>query len=271
MINHQDLVLRGRTPLSPDPAATWECVSLPGLESVAWTDRVAPLVATHPAWRDAGLVLVLADDVEITPTAVTELFRLMRLHGLSLAQPSLAWRSHFVEPVTLHNPSFAWRHASRVDPAALAFAPAALATFCELASHAASTAELSARAAAWGPDPTATAAIVDAVQCVRTAEPAADEWPSPDHPAAEPALTWGGLGLRGRRVSLFDDTREECLGLLGAGVACAVQEPHAIGDAMLQHFLRSLDPPPAAAHEAAPVAPFSPIAWKRVRRAPIVP
>ena len=85
-------------------------------------------------WQDAAFVLCLADDVNIGAAGVDELFRVMRQHGLRAAQPSLAWRSHFVDAATLNNPSFLLRYTNRVDFAAIAFETAALRRWLHLLS-----------------------------------------------------------------------------------------------------------------------------------------
>jgi hypothetical protein len=276
MMNATDLVLLSpgaeAPALSVGAETPWVTLQLP-IETADWPAIAAALQAEPEAWADAGLVLVLGPGVRISGEAVVELFRIMRQHGLTIAQPSLTWRSHFVEPVTLHNPSFAWRHTSRIDTRAMAFEASALRRSLPLAASAASAAEFGRLLAATQARPDAGVAVIDAVQAERTTEPAADEWPQDGWPDdAEPAVTWGGCGQRGQRVTLFDATREECLGLLTAGFACAVQEPQAIGEVFLAHFVRSLETPPRPIMPAPAIQP-SPLSFtpQRLRRSPIVP
>lgn len=282
-----DLVLIGLNGLPPhgDPGpgdVPWALVPLPvpalpahaGGGMALWRARVEALMARPALWQHAEHVLWLDDDVEISATGVTELFRLMRLHRLAVAQPSLAWRSHFCDAATLHNPSFMLRHVNRVDPAALAFSQAALRQFLPLLAAVPDPACLARLVPACQPDPLHGAAVVDAVQCQRTRAPADSEmadtppWPpslAGAGPHTEAAYTWGGLGQRGQRVGLFDPTREELLGLLTAGYACAVQEPAVLGEVFLQHFLRSLEAAPLPMSFQGPGGQARPL-----RRSPIV-
>jgi len=235
-----------------------------------WRAIAEMLARNEAVWKDAGCVLILADDVEIGATAVSELFRVMRTCELRIAQPSLAWSSHFVDPTTLHNPCFVFRHASRVDTAAIAFSTAALRQCLPLLREVPDAAVLARLLPASQDDPLAAAVIVDGVQAQRTAPPAAEEFDEPAWPAAlqgdgphrEGAFSWGGLGLRGQYVALFTETRDEFLGSLAAGYACAVQEAQPIGEVFLTHFARSLDTPPGPL-ELRPPMPA-------LRRSPIV-
>jgi hypothetical protein len=258
-MNAPDLVLtglRGRVPAGqPAPGAapwTWRQVDLGDGQVPRWR-AIAQALAESPAlWQDAGHVLVLADDVEIGATGVGELFHVMRQCELQVAQPSLAWRSHFAEPTALHNPSFLLRHTNRLDLAAVAFSAAALRRWLPWLAALPDTAALARLLPLACDDPLRATAVVDAVQVERTAPAAEAEFAEPewagelqaDGPHREAAACWGGISLRGRAVSLFDDTREEFLGLLAAGYACAVPEPQPIGEVFLQHFARSLEPAP---------------------------
>jgi hypothetical protein len=269
-----DLVLTGpagRAPSGEPLAGTpWRHHALALGEGPRWRAIAEALLAQPAAWQDAGFVLVLADDVEIGATAVSELFRVMRTCALRIAQPSLAWRSHFADPATLHNPCFVFRHASRVDTAAVAFSVDALRQCLPLLREAPEPALLARLLPALQAEPLRGAAIVDAVQALRAAAPAPEEFAEVDWPQElrvdgahhEASLSWGGLGLRGRYVALFDETRDEFLGSLAAGYACAVQEAQPIGEVFLQHFTRSLE----AAPQAVSLAPPAP----RLRRSPIL-
>lgn len=227
-------------------------------------------------WRQGGLVLLLSDDVDLAAPAITELFRSMRQHQLAVAQPSLAWHSHFADAATLHNPSFQWRHVNRVDPSALAFRADLLAALLPALDENPDAAQWARLLPALMPDPLHGAAVVDSVQAVRRrapdeAELAEPAWPARldvDGPHREPGYSWGGLGLRGQAVSLFDERREEFLGLLTSGYACAVQEPMPIGEVFLQHFLRSLSPAPGPLTRPAAPPPTAPL--PALRRSPIV-
>lgn len=270
---------RGREPLGEAPAGApgWRVLRLERQPSAdtPWAERAAFLAAHPTLWQDAPQLLAWDDDVEISAVAVAELLRVMRQHGLSLCQPSLAWQSHFVDPTTLHNPSFVFRHTSRVDPAVLAIGQAELRRLLPLIQALPGRAALSRLLPACQDVPQAGAAVVDAVQALRTAEPAADEaaepaWPAAlagDGPQHEGPLSWGGLGQRGQRARLFDDSRETFLGLLAAGYACAVAEPQPIGEVFLQHFARSLAPPPPPLDLRAPAQRATAPA---LRRSPIL-
>ena len=239
-----------------------------------WASVAADLLANAAAWQSFDHVLVLDDGVHMSGAAIAELFRVMRQNALQVAQPSLAWSNHFSDPTALHNPSFVLRHTNRLDPAALAFSNAALRRWLPRMLALPGDLALGRLLTMCDESPLRASAVVDAAQAQRTLPPGAHEtapiaWPAtlagagPQH---EAATQWGGVGLRGRPVSLFDDTREEFLGLLATGYACAVAEPEPIGAVFLAHFARSLDPAPQALHldggTAAPVP--------RLRRTPII-
>lgn len=283
-----DVVLTGPTGIEPTGRDTlpeqgvpwaWGRLPLPAAAGPArWTALVG-LLAQHPAlWQDAEYLLLLDDDVQISAADVSTLFRLMREGGLSLAQPSLSWRSHFTDPTTLHNPSFVLRHTNRLDAAALAFSREALQRALPLIQALPHPEQIARVLPAAQAMPWQTAAVVDAVQVERTAEPCAEPaiWPDElaEGPHAEPGTTWGGLSIHGDLVSLFQTTREHCLGLVAAGFAAAVQEPQPIGEVFLQHHLRSLAPPPeplrlGLAPASAPSSPAHP-PLPVLRRSPIV-
>ncbi len=268
-----DLVLTSTAGIAPAgtplAGAPWIHRTLELGDGPRWRQVALALAADPALWQDAGCVLILADDVEIGATAVSELFRVMRTCGLRVAQPSLAWSSHFADPTALHNPCFVYRHANRIDTAAVAFSADALRD-CLGVLHDAPDAAILARLLPTGQDePLRAAAIVDAVQALRTAPAAPEEFAEPawpdvlafDGPHREASHTWGGLGLRGQYVSLFDTTRDEFLGSLTAGYACAVQDPQPIGEVFLQHFSRSLEaaPQPLVLRPAVPQLRRSPI------------
>lgn len=269
-----DLVLTsaaGKAPAGTPPAGTpWIHRTFELGTGPRWRAIAEMLARNEAVWKDAGCVLVLADDVEIGATAVSELFRVMRTCELRIAQPSLAWSSHFVDPTTLHNPCFVFRHASRVDTAAIAFSADALRQCLPLLREVPDAAILSRLLPASQDDPLAAAVIVDGVQAQRAAPPAPEEFDEPAWPAAlqgegphrEGSYSWGGLGLRGQYVCLFTETRDEFLGSLAAGYACAVQEAEPIGEVFLTHFTRSLDTPPTALALRPPTP--------RLRRSPIL-
>jgi len=269
-----DLVLTSTTGIAPAgeplPGAPWVHRTMTLGPGPRWRAIAEALAAAPEAWAEAGCVLILADDVEIGATAVSELFRVMRTCGLRIAQPSLAWRSHFADPTTLHNPCFVFRWANRVDTAAVAFSAEALRQCLPLLREVPDPATLARLLPAMQDEPLRAAVIVDGVQAQRTAPPAPDEFDEPrwpavldvDGPHRESSFSWGGLGLRGGFVGLFDETRDEFLGSLASGYACAVQDAAAIGEVFLQHFSRSLEPAPQALSLKPPVP--------KLRRSPII-
>lgn len=252
----------GETPPGDTP---WDCIRLPATTDSAtpWRERADTLLAQIAVWQRAPYVLLLDDDVQISAAAISELFRVMRQYDLHLAQPSLAWQSHFVDTTALHNPSFVLRYTNRLDSAALAFSGPMLRASLGLLGAMPQRNALSRLLPACQDPTTRGAAVIDAARAQRTlpttdAEFADPDWQGllePAGPHHEPATCWGGVGLRGQRVSLFDETREEFLGLLTAGYACAVQEPQPIGEVFLQHFVRSLQPVPQAIQALTATAP----------------
>jgi hypothetical protein len=263
-----DLVItsdrRGPPAGEQHPEHPWAHGTLPlGDDRPRWRAIAEEMQADAAAWADAGWLLFLADDVEMSAEAVSDLFRIMHSCELRVAQPSLAWQSHFAEPTTLHNPSFVFRWANRVDMAAIAFHADTLRQCLPLLQGVPDEAALARLLPACLDEPLRACAIVDAVEASRTAAPAPHEAAEPAWPAAlavdgahrEPSFSWGGLSLRGTYSSLFDGTRDEFLGGLAAGYACAVQETEPIGEVFLQHFARSIEPAPQALRLGSAPAP----------------
>ncbi len=262
-----DLVLTtdaGRAPAGTAPEGTpWVHRTFTPGAGPRWRAIAEMLAANEAAWQEADHMLILADDVEIGATAVSELFRVMRTCELRIAQPSLAWSSHFADPTTLHNPCFVFRHTNRVDTAAIAFSTDALRQCLPLLREVPDAALLARLLPAMQDDPLAAAVIVDAVQALRTAPAAPEEFDEPTWPAAlqvdgphrESSYSWGGLNLRGQYVCLFTESRDEFLGGLAAGYACAVQEAQPIGEVFLTHFARSLETAPGPLELRPPVPP----------------
>lgn len=272
----------------PDGLQAFDVLRLQGLGDGGWPLLTQCLLDQPELWQDAEQILLLQDGVQLGAAGASELFRVMRQHDLSVAQPSLSWRSHFSEPVCLHNPSFIWHHTNRIETRAMAFSREALRAWLPLMARYPDPVLLARLLPAVQADPSRGIAVVDTVQCDRTealtdAEMAAPAWPDGETGTGEPpggsesplqelGLTWGGLGPRGQMVHLFDETREACLGMVAAGFACAVQEPEPIGEVFLQHFLRSLGAAPEALTlpAATPMSAAAAVA-PRLRRSPILP
>lgn len=239
-----------------------------------WAALHAMLAATAETWLGHGRVLLLADDVDATPAEIAQVFELAERHELALAQPSLGWRSHFDAAITLHNPSFSLRYTNCVDPAALCVTTALLHDVLPLLALDPRGRELGRILPALLPEPARGAAVLDAVQVLRTREPAPSA-PDPEADALQARLplpdaadfNWGGVTRAGRALSLFDPTqRDAFLGALTAGYAAAVQEPEVLGGVFLSHLVRSFDAQPTCAVEPEPAPPPQPV----LRRSPIV-
>lgn len=230
-----------------------------------WATLAALLSLTAEQWASYDYVFLPDADLEASSDEINRLFDAAAAHRLALCQPSLGWRSHFRHPVSLHNPSFTLRQVNSIDLAAACFDATFLRSVLPMLAldpHGQVLGRVLPQMLRAAKQP---CAVIDAVQVFRTSEPLDRTL---EHTAAEllsrftlrdDEISYGGIGARGQRVSLFDSTREECLGLLVTGYACAVQEPAPLGEVFLQHFLLSLDDVEAAtAYAGANAVPASP-------------
>jgi hypothetical protein len=79
------------------------------------------LTDTRDAWRDYDYIWLPDDDLATNCADIERMFELVDAMRLHLAQPSLSWNSHVSLPMTLHNPNFALRYSSFVEPMAPCF------------------------------------------------------------------------------------------------------------------------------------------------------
>jgi len=249
------------------PDAGFDLQVLPAVAGFTkWQVLFEALKDTGRQWAQYRHVFLPDDDLDITPEEIEALFSIAEEEGFALCQPSLGWRSHFTEAISLHNPLFRWRSVNAVDFAAPCFEAQALAQAVPLFAQDPTASLLGRVIPARLAKAHRVTAVVDAVQVLRTQAHQAEPAPLSETLAAEAAaleageFNWGGMGTRGQRLSLFSDAREAFLGALVTGYACAVQEAQVLGEVFLQHFMRSLEPPPAA---------FEPASRPSLRRSPI--
>ena len=172
-------------------------------------------------WQDYDYVWLPDDDLATDCASIERLFDLMVGLGLQLAQPSLSWRSHVSLPMTLHNPNFALRYSSFVEPMAPCFSRAVLErvipTFGEIISG-------------WGLDyvwptflanPARECAILDRVQVTHTRPVGGPNYDFNRRQGVNPQdemhrllkkyglpgplqISFGGMDRDGREFNLFD-------------------------------------------------------------------
>jgi len=188
-----------------------------------WPAFHALLGGDWQAWRDYDFVWLPDDDLACRAADIDRMFDIMAAMDLHLAQPSLSWDSYISLVLTAHNPNFALRYTSFVEPMAPCFSRGLLErvvpTFGEIISG-------------WGLDyvwpryldnPPLQCAVIDCLQ-VRHTRPVGgpnyqwnkaagkspvDEmhWLLAKHGLPGPMqLAWGGLNASGQRTSLFDAT-----------------------------------------------------------------
>jgi hypothetical protein len=176
---------------------------------------------TWQGWREYERIWLPDDDLECQAADIDRLFDLMPALDLHLAQPSLSWNSYISLILTAHNPNFALRYTSFVEPMAPCFSrqllERVLPTFGEIISG-------------WGLDyiwpryldnPPLQCAVIDRVQ-VRHTRPvggpnyqfnqqagktpqAEMQWLLAKHGMSDAMqLAYGGLDRDGRRTTLFD-------------------------------------------------------------------
>lgn len=213
----------------------------------------AVLTASMDDWREGGHVFFAADDLDATPEEIEQTFASASARALAVAQPSLGWRSHFESVTTLHNPGLELRYVSRVDTGALCVTTAHLLEILPLFEADPWGAALGQILPALQAQPSRGAAVIDAVQVLRTQPIAAPSDEALQMGAAiverlgvtlEGDYSWGGVDRDGKTLSLFDETREHFLGRLLCGYATAVQDPQPLGEVLVSHLVRSLDKAP---------------------------
>jgi hypothetical protein len=223
----------------------------PSGESVVRIDSKGPkwhalhglLCDTSDAWRAYQYIWLPDDDLAATCADINRMFELMAALDLHLAQPSFSWDSRVRFPLTLHNPNFALRYASFIDPAAAVFSQSML-------RRAAPTLRESLHGSALGylwpnllDNPAKQCAILDRIQVTRTGrrhgagdEPLPRGVVSPEqemeqlmkkHGVAAPLrVAYGAVDPNGKLTTLFDDQGDRfiyrlCEGYLGCEAATA--------------------------------------------------
>jgi hypothetical protein len=237
------------------------------------------------------------DDLAASCDDINRMFELMAALDLHLAQPSFSWDSRVSTPLALHNPNFALRYASFVEPSAAVMSQSLL-------RRATPTFRESLHGTAMGyvwpkllDNAAKQCAILDRVQvrtggCRGNSEgellPHGSVSPAQEmdqllskHGIAVPLqVVFGGMDLNGKLTSLFDDRGDRfiyklCEGYLG----CAAASPGLLGEMFAEHtkirreFLRAAGQPGPAAPRvtaAGGVAPIVSMAPARVTIAPLV-
>jgi hypothetical protein len=234
---------------------------------------------TRQAWAAYDYIWIPDDDLAATCADVNLMFDLMAGLDLHLAQPSLSWNSHVSLVMTLHNPNFAVRYSSFVEPMAPCFSrqllERAVPTFGEIISG-------------WGLDyvwpqllqnPAAQCAILDRIQVTHTRPVGGPNYEFNRNAGVEPRvemeallkkykvapmqLSYGAIDRAGQSYSLFgpggaDFVYRLCEGFLGR----LADKPELLGNVFAWHsqarrqFLQQAQP--AAVATAVAPAPASP-------------
>jgi hypothetical protein len=218
-----------------------------------WHALHALLCDTSDAWRAYEYVWLADDDLAASCDDINRMFELMAALDLHLAQPSFSWDSRVRVPLTLHNPNFALRYASFIDPTAAVFSQSMLRRATPTLREALHGTALGHVWPKFLDNPARQCAILDRIQVTRGAQreaPGADALPrgavSPEQEAeqllkkhgiaAALQVAYGGMDLHGKLTTLFDDQGERfiyklCEGYLG----CAACSPGALGAMFAEH------------------------------------
>jgi len=240
-----------------------------------WHALHALLCDTNDAWRAYEYVWLPDDDLAASCADINRMFELMAALDLHLAQPSFSWDSRVRFPLTLHNPNFALRYTSFVDPAAAVFSQSTL-------RRAAPTLRESLHGSALGylwpnrlDNPAKQCAILDRVQMRRCGRRCSTDDAAMPRGAVSPEremeqllkkhgvtaplrVAYGGIDLHGKLTTLFDDQGERfvyrlCEGYLG----CEAATPGVLGEMFAEHTdtrreaMREAPPTPVPAPKAA--------------------
>jgi len=262
-----------------------------------WSALHSLLSDTSDAWRSYDYVWFPDDDLAASCDDINRMFELMAALDLHLAQPSFSWDSRVSTPLALHNPNFALRYASFVEPGAAVLSQSLL-------RRATPTFRESLHGTALGyvwpkllDNPAKQCAILDRVRVSTSVRrgnsddqfiPQGSVGPAQEmeqllskHGIPAPLqVVYGGMDLNGNLSTLFDDRGDRfiyklCEGYLG----CAATSPGLLGEMFAEHtktrreFLRAAGQPDPAAPRvtaAGRVAPIVSIAPARVTIAPLV-
>ncbi len=207
---------------------------------------------TSDAWRSYEYVWLPDDDLVASCSDINRMFELVAGLDLHLAQPSLSWDSHAHCLLMVHNPNFALRYASFIEPIAPVFSRSLL-------RRATPTFRESLYGSALGyvwpmllEQPARPCAILDRIQVGAPRRQAASSEPAPRgslSPGQEidQILTkhnvqgrlhaaYGGIDLAGKAVNLFDEHGDRfiyklCEGYLG----CSLSTPGLLGEMFAEH------------------------------------
>ena len=200
-----------------------------------WPALHALLSQSPEIWQKYDYVWLPDDDLAATPQTIELMFQLMQGLDLHLAQPSLSWTSYVSLVMTLHNPNFAVRYSSFVEPMAPCFSrrllERVLPTFNESISG-------------WGLDyvwpryldsPYTQCAILDGIQVTHTRPVGGPNYRFNRDAGVNPMeemhrllrkhgvpymqLSFGAIDKSGRRYNLFDDSAEKFVYQMCAGYA----------------------------------------------------
>jgi hypothetical protein len=215
-----------------------------------WPALHALLNHTRDAWREYDYIWIPDEDLAARGEDINRMFDLMAALGIELAQPSLSWESHASPVLTLHNPNFALRFSSFVEPTAPCFSRALLERVLPTFGETSIGVGLGYVWPRFLQNAATQCAILDRIQVTHTR-------PADDQRAEMPEaiqLSYGAVDRDGRRYNLFDAENGDfvfrlCEGYLGK----LADEPALLGAVFASHakarteYLR-----PAAATTSAP-------------------
>jgi hypothetical protein len=205
-------------------------------EGPKWPALHKLLTDTRDAWRAYDYIWIPDEHLAASCADINRMFELMAALGIELAQPSLSWDSQVDQVLTLHNPNFALRYSSFVEPTAACFSRPLLERVLPTFGESISGAGLGYVWPRYLQSPATQCAILDRVQVTHT-RPASAPSQSFNNNAVDPRaetahllkkhgvhdaiqLSYGAIDRDARRYSLFDAETGEflfrlCEGYLG--------------------------------------------------------
>jgi len=228
---------------------------------------------TRDAWREYDYIWFPDDDLAASCEDINRMFELMAALGIELAQPSLSWDSDSDLLMTLHNPNFALRFSSFIEPMAACFSRALLERVVPTFGEIISGRGLGYVWPRYLQSPATQCAILDRIQVTHTRPVAGPNLPFHKTDGVDPQtemdwllkkhgvpaaiqLSYGALDRDGRRYNLFDaDSGEFVLRLCEGYLGKLADKPALLGTVFASHATARAEylcqtPAPAAAGAA---------------------
>jgi hypothetical protein len=221
-------------------------------------------------WSGYEYVWLPDDDLATDGDQVSAMFDMASALGVSIAQPSLSWRSYFSHEITLNNPAFSARYTNFVEVMAPVFSRSFLHRVIDT---------LGMSESGWGldhvwpylvTDPLRDCAIIDAVQVTHTRPVGGPNYAAlsgrkSPHEEMHAVLarfglrdmgqfSLGGITADARMLSLFDESSDAFLAALVSGYAQGVSDQGALDEVLLRHHRLREQLRPVQTRDAVPRA-----------------